>query len=386
VWHFFSSAFLLLYLLIVLFLARLGRRRLVPALVGRGRWLWYGGVALLASLFPIARLLGDLLPRTVDELVTDLGLLTAIGLFYVFMGVLLLGVSRRVWRWLRAAKGDDSGAGRLLRDRLWAAGLVLGTVGLMAYGHWEARNPRVVEYVLELPTAAAVSELHLVVVSDVHYGDNIDLPRLEQLRALIEPLEPDLIILAGDLLEGNDQRLVEELSSFFASLPSRYGVVAVPGNHDRALLDREGAAAMAMRASGIDLLQDERRLIAASLWVVGRDDYRRRAEYRAPVSALLSELDHSKAVLLLDHQPVELSQAAEAGADLFVAGHTHGGQVFPAQLFTWLIYGNDHGLSQVSGMNLLVSSGYGTWGPDLRIGAPPEVVSLRLRFLGAAVE
>jgi len=100
------------------------------------------------------------------------------------------------------------------------------------------------------------------------------------------------------------------------------------------------------------------------------------------VAELLAGLEPSWPVIVLDHQPVAFAEVAAAGADLFLAGHTHAGQIFPANLVTHFIYENQRGYSRVGPMQVVVSSGYGTWGPDLRIGNRPEMVSLRVRFVG----
>jgi predicted MPP superfamily phosphohydrolase len=101
---------------------------------------------------------------------------------------------------------------------------------------------------------------------------------------------------------------------------------------------------------------------------------------RKELSELVKGTDASLPVILLDHQPADVENAVQSKVDLQLAGHSHGGQVFPISLVTGLLYETDWGLLTKGAYNLIVSSGYGTWGPPLRIGNNPEIVDITMRF------
>ncbi len=91
-------------------------------------------------------------------------------------------------------------------------------------------------------------------------------------------------------------------------------------------------------------------------------------------------VDTSNPVLLLDHQPQNLDEAEKLGIDLQLSGHTHKGQFFPNNLITNRIFENDWGYLHKESLQVIVSSGFGTWGPPIRIGNKPEIVEILIRF------
>jgi predicted MPP superfamily phosphohydrolase len=138
-----------------------------------------------------------------------------------------------------------------------------------------------------------------------------------------------------------------------------------------------------MNKIGIKVLRDETVEIAGALYVAGRKD--KTAESADPsgrlkVSDLLSPLDLDKPVILMDHQPTKFQQAAEAGADILLSGHTHRGQFFPNHLLTKRLFELDWGYMRKGAMHVIVSSGFGTWGPPIRIGSRSEIIQLEISF------
>lgn len=128
----------------------------------------------------------------------------------------------------------------------------------------------------------------------------------------------------------------------------------------------------------MQVLYDEVVTIEDKLTLIGRKD--RTEQDRAPLAELAAQADPSKPLLLLDHQPYELDIAARSGIDLMVSGHTHRGQIAPGHLITGAIYENDWGVLRKEQMTSVVTSGFGFWGPPIRLGSRSEVVQLRLVF------
>jgi predicted MPP superfamily phosphohydrolase len=131
---------------------------------------------------------------------------------------------------------------------------------------------------------------------------------------------------------------------------------------------------------------DETALIADSFYVVGRKDKASAgfgSDRRLPISELIAPLDQSKPLIMLDHQPSDIAKAAENGIDLSVSGHTHRGQMMPNHLITKRLFELDWGYLKKGGLHAIVSSGFGTWGPPVRIGSRSEVIHIEVEFVPA---
>lgn len=131
------------------------------------------------------------------------------------------------------------------------------------------------------------------------------------------------------------------------------------------------------------MLRDSVANIAGSFYVAGREDRdknRFSGKNRLEVAELLSNIDHSLPIILLDHQPFALDKAAEAGVDLQLSGHTHHGQLWPLNFITRAVYEISMGYKQKGNTHFYVSPGYGGWGPPVRTGNRPEIVMIKLKF------
>ena len=220
--------------------------------------------------------------------------------------------------------------------------------------------------------------LKTVLITDTHFGYLSGLGHAERMVQQINEMEVDYVFISGDIIDDNlsivrEKGILEVLSNF----KSTYGTYAVLGNHDR---DVEGIEQIIkeLKQANMNVLYDEALLTNEGIYMVGRKDLsegeRRNAE------DLLANLDHSKPIIVLDHQPADLLELSEYGADLTLSGHTHHGQIFPGNLITERLFPNDYGLKQFDAMVSIVSSGYGFWGPPLRIGSQSEIVLLNLQF------
>ncbi|NLT58078.1 MAG: metallophosphoesterase [Clostridiales bacterium] len=230
-------------------------------------------------------------------------------------------------------------------------------------------------------------QLTIAVFSDLHLGKTITGRRLEKVVARINDLRADLVFIAGDFFD-NDIAGVKDLpgsAEILSGLKSTYGTFACLGNHDVDLRIRPEVDDIEVffAQAGVTLLRDE----AAELegfTVVGRKDFRPIGphEKRLPLQELMQNVDLAKPVFMLDHQPEEIREEAEAGIDLTVCGHTHNGQLFPGGLVTRRLFANAYGHLDLGGRHSVVTSGVGTWGPPLRTASRSEIVKIRLTFGG----
>ena len=275
------------------------------------------------------------------------------------------------------------------------AGCVCALVILIAsiWGVVNARIIHVTPYDVTVDkTVEGMDEMKVVLVADLHLGYNIGEKQMQQMVDRINEQDADLVVIAGDIFD-NEWEAVEApetIAATLRSIRSKYGVYACYGNHD---LDEKILAGftfetkeerIADRRFGefldrakIHLLEDDVVCIDDAFYLARRKDpdrIRKTQETRDTPSELLTGLDQSLPVFVIDHQPSELTELAEAGADLDLGGHTHDGQLFPGNIFTGLMWENACGMKKVGDMYSIVTSGVGLWGPPMRIGTKAEVV------------
>lgn len=252
-------------------------------------------------------------------------------------------------------------------------------IGLISYGSFNAYNPVVSSYQINIDKPAGdISELHIVMASDTHFGLLSNRDHAERLVKEINMLQPDIVLFPGDIFDDDiEQYMQQGINEIMAGIQSKYGVYVSLGNHDK----HEGTMEQLIKVledSNMNVLYDEAVTIEDSFTLVGRKDLTDRS--RLSVSALVNGVDKSKPVIMLDHQPYELDIAQQNGIDLLVAGHTHRGQIFPGNLITNEIYEVDWGYLQKEQLHTVVSSGYGFWGPPIRIGSRSEIVQITATF------
>ena len=248
--------------------------------------------------------------------------------------------------------------------------LIITFVGGNLWYHHKVRVP------LNIQIEKPMSPIKVVGISDLHLGYTIGKQELSQWVDIINEEKPDMILIAGDLIDSNiipveQQKMYEELSRLNAPL----GIYACLGNHDY-YADNDKSETFIQKA-GIRLLKDESILVNNAFYVVGRDD-RTNDVNRKSVIELTKDLDHTKPILLMDHQPYLLDRTEVAGVDFQLSGHTHRGQIFPINLVTDMVYEKSHGYIQKGKSHIYVTSGIGLWGGKFRIGTQSEYLVLEM--------
>ena len=220
--------------------------------------------------------------------------------------------------------------------------------GMCIYGMVHAVHIYTTRY--EVPSKKD-AHLKIALVADLHLGYSIGSHQMEEMVEKINAEEPDVVVIAGDIFDNEYDAIYEpdRVADLLAGLKSRYGTYACYGNHD---LDEKILAGftfetkeerIADRRFGefldrakIHLLEDDVVCIDDAFYLAGRKDpdrIRKTQETRDTPSELLTGLDQSLPVFVIDHQPSELTELAEAGADLDLGGHTHDGQLFWQYLY-----------------------------------------------------
>ena len=255
---------------------------------------------------------------------------------------------------------------------------------LLVRGSWNAWSPIIRTYSVQIPKqAGALKKLRIAMASDLHLGTIVGNRHLERLVNKVEQIKPDLILLPGDILDDDiEPFLRKNMSAVLGKLKAPLGVYAVTGNHE--YIGRKVPEFIAaMDAIGIRVLMDETALIAESFYVIGRKD-KASAGFgsggRLSIHDLIAPLEQSRPLIMLDHQPSDIAKAADNGIDLSVSGHTHRGQMIPNHLITKKLFELDWGYLKKGGLHAIVSSGFGTWGPPVRIGSRSEVIQIEVEF------
>ena len=250
----------------------------------------------------------------------------------------------------------------------WTAGAITAAIaGLLVCGNIHYNNK--VREPLTLETSKHLSKpVRVVLVSDLHLGYHNRKAEWQRWVKMINAEHPDLILVAGDIIDGYLRPLLEEdMAADFHQLQAP--VVACLGNHE--YISGIDKSLDFYRHAGITLLRDTT-VAVGDLVIAGRDD--RSNGHRKSVAGLLAGVDRSKYIILLDHQPYNLEDAEQCGADFQFSGHTHEGQVWPISLLVDAMYEKAWGPYQKGNTHYYISSGLGIWGGKYRIGTRSEYI------------
>lgn len=269
-------------------------------------------------------------------------------------------------------------------------------------GIYHAKHIKVTPYKITVDKSAPdMDSLKIVLLADTHFGYNSGAVHAQEIVDKINEQNPDLVCIAGDIFDNEYDavREPEKISEILRTIRSKYGVYACWGNHDlnEPILagftfkhKKEDSKQLKdprmkrfLQNSNIQLLEDEAVLIDNSFYVVGRKDaslVEKIEEKRKIPAQLTQKLDKDKTIIVIDHQPKELQDIADAGVDLDLCGHTHDGQTFPGNFTVKFLWENPCGYLQKGSMHNIVTSGSGVWGPAMRVGTDSEICTINLIF------
>ena len=274
--------------------------------------------------------------------------------------------------------------GKVIMFRKWAFfSTVIISSALIIAGFINALSPVIRHYTISIDKYAGnIQNFRIAAVSDIHLGSIIRRRSIIKLSSMLKKVKPDIIFLLGDIVDGEIGPVMRKnLLKYFTCPKCRDGLLAITGNHEFI-----GGAAVTIpyiEKNGIRVLKDEVVTIENAIQVIGRldrDGLRFGNSERLPLKKLMEQTDRSKPVIVLDHQPVNLKEAGECGADLQLSGHTHNGQMWPLNYITNQIYELSYGYMKKGNTHYIVSSGFGLWGPRVRLGSRPEIVVVDIKF------
>lgn len=319
-------------------------------------------------------------------------------LLYVIFVIVVADTARLI---LRRCRWIDQEKLRSRRTFALAGGIL--SILIIAVSVWGVVNARIIrttEYEVQVEKdGGKLEELCIVLTADLHMGYNIGCGQMERMVDKINAQNPDLVVIAGDIFDNEYEALddPEKLIRIFRGIRSRYGVYACYGNHDiqeKILAGFTFGSGEEKKVSdprmdeflekaGIRLLHDEGVLIDDSFYLFGRADMERPGrgiEERKTPQEITKDMDPSKPVIVLDHEPRQLQELADAGVDLDLCGHTHDGQMFPGNLVMKFLWENPCGYMKKDNMHNIVTSGTGLFGPNMRVGTKAEICPITVVF------
>jgi len=334
---------------------------------------------ILASTFVLGKILESRHSSVLSDVLNVVG-----GFWMAFMlyGFIFLFLSDIIALILRLVGIIDRQNIIIFRKWSYIFTLVISFI-LIAGGFLNAMVPKVTTYNITIRKSAGdLKELRIGAVSDIHLGSIIRKRSIKNLSEILRKLEPDVVFLLGDIVDGEVGPVMRgDLLQYFTCPKCSDGLYAITGNHE--FIGGADRTIPYIESKGIRILKDEVVTIEGGVQIAGRLDRDSRRFYgreRKPLSELLAGADHSKPIILLDHQPTDLSEADKNGIDLQLSGHTHNGQMWPLNHLTSKLYELSYGYKTKGSTHYIVSSGFGLWGPRVRSGSRSEVLLVNIKF------
>lgn len=315
---------------------------------------------------------------------------------YLILYVALIDLLRWIYSKVFKDKYNDFYA------RTICALLIIVLTGVTSiYGIINAKIVRTTEYEITInKDGGSFKEMTIAMFGDPQFGYNIGEYHLKQAVDIINKNDVDIVCVVGDIFDNQYSAIKnpDKLIDLFNQIKSKYGMYAVLGNHDVEepilcgftfndgdLANKLASTEMLdfIKKSGMVLLYDENVIINNSVNLYGRADQERPNLgniTRKESGDLFKEVDVSKPIMVLDHEPREYDELEKAGVDLMMAGHTHDGQLWPTKIATDIIWENSYGLWVKNAFHAITTSGLGLFGPNMRVGTIAEVCIIHVKF------
>jgi predicted MPP superfamily phosphohydrolase len=336
---------------------------------------------LLAVIFIAAKILESRHSSVISDIFNIIGGFWLAFMLYGFLFFLIFDIVLLALRIPGIISGDN-----ILLFRKWS--LILTTVLsslLIAGGFINAIIPVITKYDISInKPAGEIKTLRVAAVSDIHLGSIIRKRSIKKLSGMLKKMKPDIVFLLGDIVDGEIGPILRgDLLRYFTCPKCSDGLYAITGNHE--FIGGGNRTIPYLESKGIRVLKDEMVILNGGIQLIGRidrDSYRFYGKERLSLSDLMKQVDTTRPIILLDHQPLHLDETAQKGIDLQLSGHTHNGQMWPLNYLTAKIYELSYGYLKKANTHFIVSSGYGLWGPRVRSGSRSEVLLINIKFNG----
>ena len=257
----------------------------------------------------------------------------------------------------------------------------------LGYAYYNAHNVVETHYTVYTDKNIGVENFRIVQITDSHVGATMNGDKFYSYMEVINKTNPDIVVVTGDFVD-DDTSFKDMVRSCegLGALKTKYGVYYVYGNHDKGYFDYRGYTDKELRENllknNVVILEDEGLDILDNIYLLGRQD--RIEKTRKKAQELTENIDKSKYIITLDHEPNDYKNEKEAEMDLVISGHTHGGQLIPIKYFDMLVGANDfiYGMKKDEGTTFIVSSGIGDWAVKFKTGCKAEYVVIDIKNKG----
>jgi len=354
----------------------------LQAIPQHSRWrIPYQALFLFLALsYIMGRFLEKIWLSVISDIFVWIGSFWLAMFFYFLLIVVVIDLVRLINHWFPFFQLITDNYVKLKQVTFFVSiGIVLVTV---LYGYINACSFRVRKLDLTIAKQTNMKKMNIVAVSDIHLGTIVGRKRFYKIVNKINELNPDLILLPGDIVDENLAPVIRKnLGEALLHLKSKFGVYAITGNHE--YIGGVESAVNYLEQHGVTLLRDSVVKVIDSIYIVGREDRSIRqfnGKQRKKLVELMRNVDKNFPVILMDHQPFGLNEAEENGFDLQLSGHSHHGQLWPINFITNAVYEKSWGYLKKGSTHIYVSCGVGTWGPPVRIGSRPEILHIVVNF------
>ncbi len=344
---------------------------------------WFRVIMLFLVLaYPAGRFLEKLWYSPISNFIHWVGAFWFAGMLYFVLALICIDLirwSNHLFHYLPNHWIENYSHTKLITTYAISGAVVL----IIAIGHINAWSTKIVKKTIEIDKdGGEYKTLKIVAASDIHLGTIIGPRKTNKLVTTINSLNPDIILFAGDVVDEDLKPVIEQnLGKNLLKLKAPLGIYAITGNHE--YIGGAEQAVKYLEEHGVQMIRDSSILINDSFYLCGREDRDKNSFTTTPrkqVAELTNSLDKTKPILLLDHQPYHLDVAEQAGIDLQISGHTHHGQLWPLGYITKKIFEVSSGYKKKGNSHFYISTGFGTWGPPVRIGNRPEILEFTLKF------
>lgn len=335
----------------------------------------------LAACFFLARFLERVIPGIFVDILTWTGNFWLAAMLYFFLAIIFIDIVRLIF-WIA-----HYSPGFMADIQQGKAIVLISVIGIVCVallsGFINARIQRRTTLNLEIhKKVEGPKTLRIAMASDIHLGTMIGSRGAKKLVRKLNTIKPDIILLAGDVVDEDLQPVLRRnLGETLKDLSAPLGVYAITGNHE--YIGGVEPAVKYLQEHGIKFIRDTTLFIDNRFYLAGREDRdisRFTNKKRKEIGSVLEGVDKSFPVIMMDHQPFDFQKVVEQGVDLQLSGHTHHGQIWPLNYITNAIYEVSWGYKRKENTHFYVSSGFGSWGPPVRLGNYPEVIEINLRF------
>ena len=259
------------------------------------------------------------------------------------------------------------------------ASLIVAII-IVIYGYIRAKRIKIKPYSISL--GAGKTDYRIALVSDIHLGALVGVEHIRKMVEEINSIKPDIVVIAGDIFNGDnlileDASRLKAISKEFSKLMTNEGVYAVAGNHDPKINTK--SFKHFMKDAGIKILNNDVKTLS-EINLIGRTDDTHNT--RTEITKILPKADSTKPIVVLDHKPENISDAAKQNVDLVLCGHTHKGQLFPVTVFTRLASekGCFYSYHKTGKTHSVITSGIGFFELPVRIGSSNEIADIMIKL------